>query len=851
MIDGNYLWDIGPEDLEIDENIELHPVMLKILSKRGIKEKENIKKFIEPKYSDLYNPLLLKDMDKAIERINKAILNREKITIFGDYDVDGITGTAILYRGLLEKGAFIDYYIPTRQEEGYGLNINAVEKLAQKGTQLIITVDNGIACFAEIKRALDLGLDVVVFDHHEPHDELPPAIAVVDPKRPDSDYPFKELSGVGVAFKFLQAYLGHQQALKYLDLTAVGTIADLVPLHDENRVIVKLGLEALKKTENKGLRSLFSISGCSLAKIDAEKISFLIAPRLNAAGRMADAALAVELLTTEDEERAKILAKELDNHNRLRQSIENKIYKEVEENIQRDESSKENSVIVVAGQNWHEGVIGIVASKITQNYYKPAIIISKEENYSRGSARSIPGFNIFEALNKISYLFEKFGGHEQAAGFTIKNENIDLLKAKINEIAEEMKIKEHIPTLSIDLELKGSEIDLNLAKELSLLEPFGFGNPKPVFTCKNLSVKSIKSIGNGEKHLKIEFVKKNKKFIAIGFNYGDYREKLLMAPLLDVAFYLEVNEWEGKEELQLNIKDVKIPYLKDSLLKRVEVEYYKEFFSLNFKKLYTKISNKEIFCEKLQLLMPKNKRKFINELSKSQKVFVHFHTPYQAWRFLDYYIKKEKKIEELVVCFNIKNHIENFNKKDRSIIININPFFDGEVVTQNLLNNVDSIVFYDPPFTMEQFSSEIIIADKIPVYIVFNKEDLRYNYMVLENILIKEKNVLINFINYCRESFKKADSDIYEEPLSSILRNLNNRLGSKIELPLVFCMLHILRKSKLIDFAIKKDVLLIRNIDLKEKIVDLEGLEILKDLLKLKKGLIGFYNNFNIIKNFK
>ncbi|MGB9839946.1 single-stranded-DNA-specific exonuclease RecJ [Thermovenabulum sp.] len=849
MIDGNYLWDIKEESFVINGELKLHPVILKILSKRGIKTKEEIRKFLEPKFEDLYNPLLLLDMDKAIERINKAILEGENITIFGDYDVDGITGTAILYKGLKKKGAFVDYYIPARHDEGYGLNVIAIEKLAKKGTKLIITVDNGIACFDEVKMASDLGIDVIIFDHHETQGILPPAHAVVDPKRPDSNYPFKELSGAGVAFKFLQAFLNEEDLVKYLDIVAIGTIADLVPLQDENRIIVKLGLEVLKETENIGLKALLDIAGCTSEKIDVEKISYLIAPRLNAAGRMADAAIAVELLITEDKERAKLLAKELDNHNKARQAIESKIFKEVEDNITKEEIDKQN-VIVVDGCNWHEGVIGIVASKITQNYCKPAVVISKEGEFSKGSCRSIPGFNIFQALSKISYLFEKYGGHEQAAGFTIKNDNVDLFKRKINEIAGEMKIKEHIPVLTIDLDLKGAEIDINLAKELSLLEPFGFGNPKPIFSCRNLSVKSIKTVGNGEKHLKIEFVKRGNRYTGIGYNYGSYKEKLIMAPFLDVAFYLEINVWGGREELQLKIKDLKIPYLKDSILKKIEAGYYREFFRLNFKNLLDEQKDSTLnINDNVNIVSTiKNKRKFVEEISGNGNVLVHFHTPYQAWRFINYFTKKEKNKGKLKILFNLNNGAQSLIFDDTNfIILYINPVFDNEIVRQYIKSNsIDYVVFYDPPFSISQYEKEVIIASDIPVFIIFNKEDLRYNYMVLENVLVNDKSIISAFLHYCRENFAKINSNCYEEPLKDFLINFNIRLKEKLEIPQMLYILNILKESQIIDFNIEENTIFLKNLGLQNKKCQVKGFSLLKEIFNLKKDLINFYNNFTI-----
>ena len=448
----NKKWQIYETNQEQIEDLKnkygLNDLLATILSNRNITEEEQIRLFLNPTRNDFHDPFLITDMDIAVERIIKAIENKEKVTIYGDYDVDGITSITVLKSFLKEIGLETSVYIPNRLDEGYGLNKNAIDKIAKDGCNLMITVDCGISGLEEIEYANSLGIETIVTDHHEPGNELPNAVAVIDNKRKDSKYPFRELAGVGVVFKLTQALskklnLKEEAYLKYLDIVCVGTISDIVPLVDENRVIAKLGLMLVKQTKNIGLRSIINSSG--YAKIDSNTISFGVAPRINACGRMGKAKEALDLLLSTDIQEVNELTQKLNDHNKERQETEKAIFENAVEKIEK-EKLNENKAIIVGGENWHHGVIGIVSSKITDMYFKPSILLSFEEDgIGKGSGRSIPGFDLHEALTKCMDTIEKFGGHSMAVGITIRKEKLEEFKEEFEQIAIENKIDQINP----------------------------------------------------------------------------------------------------------------------------------------------------------------------------------------------------------------------------------------------------------------------------------------------------------------------------------------------------------------------------------------------------------------------
>ena len=557
----NKKWQIYQSDYEkikeLQEKYNINKLLATILSNRGIIEEKQIKKFLDPKRTDFYNPFLMPDMESAVNRILKAIENNEKIIIYGDYDVDGITSVTVLKSFFQDRGIHVDEYIPNRLNEGYGLNKTAIEKISKQKYTLMITVDCGISAIEEIDYANQLGIETIVTDHHEPGNELPKALAVVDAKRKDNKYPCRNLAGVGVVFKLIQALsiklnLDEKEYLKYLDIVCVGTISDIVPLVDENRVIVKLGLKLVSQTRNLGLREILKLSGYQ--QIDSTTISFGVAPRINACGRMGHQEDALKLFTTKDINEVIKLAEKLNEYNKERQDIEKNIYNEAIEIIDKDDLDKKNTIVVM-GKNWHHGVIGIVSSKITELYFKPSILLCEEDDYGKGSGRSIPGFDLYKALTECKDTIDKFGGHSMAVGINVKKEQFNEFRNKLEEIAKEQHIEEIVPILNIDAQVELDEINKDMVNSLKELEPYGEGNKMPIFAFKNLRIDSIRALSEG-KHLKLTLKDKKNIVNAIGFNLGYLSSEYKIGDKIDVVGNLEINSFNGVDNLQINIKDI-------------------------------------------------------------------------------------------------------------------------------------------------------------------------------------------------------------------------------------------------------------------------------------------------------
>ena len=546
---------------EICEKYNLNKIIGKIIVNRNVTSDEDVRIFITPTRDDFHDPFLFKGMDIAVDRILQAINNKEKILIYGDYDVDGITSTTVLKKYLQERGGIVNTYIPNRLNEGYGLNKEAIKKIKEMGTDLIITVDCGISGIEEVKYAKELGIEVIVTDHHEVGEVLPDALAVIDAKRKDNTYPFNLLAGVGVVFKVIQAIsiklnLKAEEYLKYLDLVCVGTISDIVPLEGENRTIAKLGLMLIRVTKNLGLRELIKSSGYK--EIDSNTISFGVAPRINACGRMGHEEEALKLFLAETKEEAVEVTKKLNEYNTLRQNTEKAIYEDAVRKIEKENIENKNS-IVVGGYNWHHGVIGIVSSKVTEKYYKPSILLCFEDGIAKGSGRSIQGFDLYEGLTKCSEFLDKFGGHAMAVGLTLNKENFENFKDKFEKIAEEANIKEMVPTIYIDEEVKLKDISMDLVKSLSVLEPFGEANKVPLFLIKNLKIDSIRALSEG-RHLKLSLRDESVVINAIGFDIGNLAEEYKIGDKIDVVGTLEINSFNGFSSIQINIKDIRKSY---------------------------------------------------------------------------------------------------------------------------------------------------------------------------------------------------------------------------------------------------------------------------------------------------
>ncbi len=557
----NKKWEYYNSDEKVVEDLQhkfsISKLLATILANRGIIEDEKVRKFLEPTREDFYDPFLMPDMEIAINRIIEVMNNNEKVMIYGDYDVDGITSISVLQKFLKERGIEVSSYIPNRLEEGYGLNKVAIKEIYDTGYRLMITVDCGISAIEEIEYANSLGITTIITDHHEPLEELPKALAVIDAKRKDNKYPFNQLAGVGVVFKVIQALgiklgLDEKEYLKYLDLVCVGTISDIVPLVDENRVIAKLGLKLVNVTKNLGLRCLLEAAGYKT--IDSNTVSFGIAPRVNACGRMGHETEALDIFLSDDINEVRNLTEKLNEYNRTRQETEKNIVKEA---LQLIETNKENekSAIVLGHNGWHHGVIGIVSSKITETYFKPSILVSFEDGAAKGSGRSIPGFDLHEALCKCSNFLEKYGGHEMAVGLSLKEENFESFKQELVKIAKESKVDEILPVIYIDGTVKQEDMKMDFVKELHKLEPFGEGNKMPLFAYKGLKINSIRALTEG-KHLKLTLKDDNIIIDAIGFNMGNLVNEYLIGDKVDIVGVLEVNNFNGMENIQINLKDI-------------------------------------------------------------------------------------------------------------------------------------------------------------------------------------------------------------------------------------------------------------------------------------------------------
>ena len=557
-----------PEILAISEALGVSPITALLIYNRGQKTPEEAKSFLAVTPGNYYDPFLMPDMDKAVDRILRAIENKEKTVIYGDYDVDGVTSVSILYTYLKELGLSPEYYIPSRSTEGYGVNNEAIKSLSEKDVTLIITVDTGVTALEEIKFAAELGIDVVVTDHHECLAELPDAVAVVNPRRADSKYPFCELAGVGVVFKLLCAinqrlHGNDNDARKFIDLVAIGTVADVMPLTDENRVFVSEGLEMLNTSPRMGISALLKAVSKGdkkpkvPQKITSSVISFTIAPRINAAGRIESAEKAAELFLCSSPYTADAIADELCEINRRRQAEENRIIDEVSEKIRDDLNLENDKVIVLARENWHHGVIGIVSSRITERFAMPSVLISFDENnIGKGSGRSVKGINLVEALTYCSDLLIKYGGHELAAGLTVSRENFDAFRERINQfVRENASETAGIVTVEADAFVNIDDITLEQAKELLLLEPYGVANPSPTFFLTDATVRDVVSLA--DKHSKLVLEKNGKVFPALYFGHSRNSLAIYKGDVIDISFTMGINEFRGVTDVQVIVRDIR------------------------------------------------------------------------------------------------------------------------------------------------------------------------------------------------------------------------------------------------------------------------------------------------------
>lgn len=556
-------WEVRPLDKEraaaFAQTYGVPFFLAMLMNIRGLDDAAHLREFLgegEP----LSDPFLLKDMDKAAARITRAVDNMEKIAVYGDYDADGVTSTAMLYSYLETRGADVIFYIPQREGEGYGMNIGAVEYLKEQGVSLIVTVDNGISSVQEVARANELGIDVVVTDHHRPQEILPDAVAVVDAYRPDDTSPYKHFSGVGIAFKLLMALedgAGDVEDLleAYSDLATIGTIGDIVPLTGENRTLIRAGLERLSQSDRPGVQALLENAGIAGKALTSTNVAFTLVPRINATGRMGAPERAVRLLISGYEEEAEVLSEEICADNEERRRVEAEIAEAAFADIEAKGYMKDR-VVVVDGENWHHGVIGIVASRVTERCGKPCMIISRGETEAKGSGRSIEGFSLFEAICACGDLLIKFGGHPMAAGITLKPENIEAFRKRINRYAAEHFPQMPTQTVTLDCKLNPAALSVSMAQSLTQLEPFGNGNPQPVFGLFNMELSNVTPVGGGG-HLRLTLEKNGAVITAMRFNTKPEELPYHIGDKIDLAVQLEAREFRGQPSLTVIVRDMK------------------------------------------------------------------------------------------------------------------------------------------------------------------------------------------------------------------------------------------------------------------------------------------------------
>ncbi len=562
-------WVVAPEPdpellQEISAKVGLDRIVVKILFNRQIDSSEAIRQFLQPSLSDLLDPFTMFGMEKAVERILDALRGNEKIMVYGDYDVDGITAASLLYLVLNKLGAQVVYYLPNRLVEGYGLSVDGIKEALAKGVTLIVSVDTGVTAVEEVKYASSLGIDCILTDHHEPGEILPSPVALVNPKQKDCTYSGGELSGVGVAFKLAQALYERLQQdqvelEEHLDLVALGTAADIVPLIGENRILTKFGIRQISRTTKPGLKSLTFVSGLMGKEIGTGQVVFILAPRINAIGRLGDAEMAIRLLTTKDEKVASEIARQLDRENQRRKNIDEKTLNEALEQIRESVDLSDDRAIILASEGWHQGVIGIVASRLVERFHLPTIMIAIDNGEGKGSARSIPGFHLCNALKECEDLLLRYGGHKYAAGLTIDPKNIEKFRIRMKDVSRRLLTDDDlVAKLYIDSEIELSQVNDRFLDVLETFAPFGPQNMRPVFLTRNCEI-----LGQpycvGKNHLKMKVRKGEAVFDVIGFGFGDWVRQLSgRGNLVDLVYVIEYNSFNDHTRIQLRLKDLKL-----------------------------------------------------------------------------------------------------------------------------------------------------------------------------------------------------------------------------------------------------------------------------------------------------
>lgn len=808
---------------DLSKKIHISPEISQILKNRDIITDKDAEIFMNPSLDYLRDPFLMKDMQKAVDRINEAINNNDRIFIYGDYDVDGVSSTSILFLYFKSIGYNVNYYIPNRLEEGYGISIEALEKINEIGCDLLISVDCGITSYPEVEFAKSLGMDVIITDHHECQSDVPDAIAVINPKQEDCNYPYDILCGCGVAFKLIQALTPPEEfkttMYNYLEIVTLATICDMVPLKDENRIIVKNGLKLMSNGKNIGLKELIKVCGIDTDKVKSSHIGYSVGPRINASGRLGYSYLGVELFTTDDINKAKEIALDLEEKNTQRQLIESKMYSEAEAIINSDSIYENDKVLVVAKEGWQHGIIGIVASKLTEKYYKPSILLTIEDGVATGSARSIKGFSIFDALVNCKDLMTKFGGHEQAAGLSMDANNLQELRRRVNEIADyNLTQEDMIENIKVEYELEEKQVNLNLVDELHKLEPFGLSNPTPKFIMRDLVLCNMGFVGAAKQHLKLTLQGDNV-YEAIGFNMAYLADNFTTGDKVDVLFQLDENNFNNNRKIQLLLKDLRIAHPKSAIKDSTSIE------------LFSKIVPKDT-----------------NHLYKLD------------YEFENNRIKQENMVHnEISIDYEDINIFEFFNEETLIICNTLNGFFraysdlslmdsDFDVNFNEIIRNDNKIKLIFSPYLDKL---ELNIYNNIILYdFLYNKEEYWY---LLDNIKLNA-----NFVKYYNDKHRIYLNSIIENIVPTreefiivykfLIKNKSIKLTlNKIKtifgiIPLkLFVILSVFGEFNLLIYKIEENILFVDFTDKSVSKFDLEKSLILSNIRKRKNRYLESY----------
>lgn len=804
------------KETELSKKINISPEISQILNNRGINDEKDAEIFMNPSLEYLRNPFLMKDMKKATERIKKAIENKERIYIYGDYDVDGVSSTSILYIYFKSIDYPVKYYIPNRLEEGYGINEEAIRKIGNDGCDLIITVDCGITSVNEVGLANELGIDVIITDHHECQSDVPDAYAIVNPKQDDCNYPFDMLCGCGVAFKMIQALTDEEEFKRsmfdYLEVVTLATICDIVPLIDENRIIVKNGLKLMKEGKNLGLRELIKVCGIETSKIGSSHIGYSVGPRINASGRLGHSYLGVQLFTTDLEDEAKEIANILEAKNIERQMIESKMYKEAEDVISSSENYKDDKVLVVAKEGWQHGIIGIVASKLTEKYYKPTILLTIEDGEATGSARSIKGFSIFDALVSCKDLMNKFGGHEQAAGLALNAENIEELRKRVNKIADYNLNKDDlIENIKVEYELEEESATLDLVDNLHKLEPFGLSNPSPRFIMRDLLLTNIYKMGKNKQHLKL-ICENEKSYECVGFNMAYLAENFQEGDKIDVLFQVDENNFNNDRKVQFLLKDIRLSHPKLAISNNLSLKLFEKISPTDSGSLY------HIYNDEDDTAINTDGDKNINIFDHiKEETLIIANTLNGFYRALS-----DVSLTDLDYDINY-NYIYEKNKKVQLIF---SPNID-----KIDLKRYNSIILYDFLYNKGEYSylnKNILNSEVVIKY--YSSEDKIYLKNIMDNIVPNREE----FINIYKQMLVSKELQLKLTELKRVFKLLPLK---------TFIILKVFRELNLLNFEInyEEDTIAIYLLEKPDKKLNLDESVILNNLKELKQEYVKSY----------